>query len=356
MHLVDMLPSILLNLTFQSAVPGLTRAPEVYAAWPRSRTDLLDFSHVPPLQSNQRVMHVLHEEIVKNAHGTTDRAKAIQPTWVLSMANVSTIGVKAAEVGAGNGPSTSQHTSHSPVACASHSPVAHATHSPVRHRQDLLLRFDVQKVPVRAHLPQAPVPGWGVCQAPAARNHHSWAPVMSHAGSPAGSRTGSQASSEGSGSSGSERSRSTSPEVVLVQDEDTAAGGEDTGHSEDDEALSQGTVSLLDISNSDNEEACKAAAHETVHKSDVQYGAWQDEQIHQGNEGIAQHDKQVDHYADAGRPNKALDKIGPPLSYMEEHGVFKPLDGSEVCSQHSQNQALVGVSQRTGMASHYRGL
>ena len=42
--------------------------------------------------------------------------------------------------------------------------------------------------------------------------------------------------------------------------------------------------------------------------------------------GIAQRDKQVNDYADGGQPSKALDKIGPPLSYMEECGVFKPLD------------------------------
>ena len=54
--------------------------------------------------------------------------------------------------------------------------------------------------------------------------------------------------------------------VVLVQvdDEDTGAGGEDAGHSEDEEALSQGTVLLLDISTSDNEEAHKAAVCETA--------------------------------------------------------------------------------------------
>ena len=120
---------------------------------------------------------------------------------------------------------------------------------------------------------------------------------------------------------------SASPKVVLVQgDEDTAAGGEDAGHSEDEEALSQGTVSLLDISNSGNEEARKAAVRETACKSDVQYGAWQDEQIHQGNEGIVQRNKQVNDYADSGRPSKAPDKIGPPLSYMEENRVFKSLD------------------------------
>ena len=53
MHLVDMLPTIPLHLAFQSATPGLSGfAPEVYTAWPRSRTDILDFSHMLPLQSS----------------------------------------------------------------------------------------------------------------------------------------------------------------------------------------------------------------------------------------------------------------------------------------------------------------
>ena len=63
-----------------------------------------------------------------------------------------------------------------------------------------------------------------------------------------------------------------------------------------------------------------------MHKSDIQYGNWWDEQIRQGKEGIAQHNKEVNNYTNGGRPCKALDKIGPPFSYMEEHGVFKPLD------------------------------
>ena len=60
MHLVEMLPTIPLHLTFQSAVPGLTGfTPEVYDAWPKSRTDILDFSHMPPPQSNQKAIDVL---------------------------------------------------------------------------------------------------------------------------------------------------------------------------------------------------------------------------------------------------------------------------------------------------------
>ena len=81
MCLVDMLPTILLHLMFQSAVPGLTRfAPEVYAARPKSRTDISDFSHAPPLRSDRKAIDVLCEETVKNARGTTDKVKAIQPT------------------------------------------------------------------------------------------------------------------------------------------------------------------------------------------------------------------------------------------------------------------------------------
>ena len=109
-------------------------------------------------------------------------------------------------------------------------------------------------------------------------------------------------------------------------DEDAAADEKDEGHSDDEEALSQGTVSLLNISNSNNEEAHKAAVHDKACKSDVQVAAWQDEQICQGNEAIAHCDKQVHNYVDIGRPRKAPDKIGPPLTYMEEHRVFKPLD------------------------------
>ena len=49
LHLVDMLPTIPLQLAFNTATAGLLGcAPEVYAAWPKMRTDGLDFSHAPP--------------------------------------------------------------------------------------------------------------------------------------------------------------------------------------------------------------------------------------------------------------------------------------------------------------------
>ena len=64
---------------------------------------------------------------------------------------------------------------------------------------------------------------------------------------------------------------------VLLQgnDDDTAAvGEEDVGHLDDEDTLSQGTVSLPDISASNSEDARKAIACKATHKSDVQYGNW----------------------------------------------------------------------------------
>ena len=70
---------------------------------------------------------------------------------------------------------------------------------------------------------------------------------------------------------------SASPDIVLVQGDDddtTTVGEEDAGHLDDEETLSQGTVSLPNISASDSEDACKAIACEATCKSDVQYGNW----------------------------------------------------------------------------------
>ena len=84
--LVDMLPTIPIHLAFHSL----------------------------PLQSNRKVLDVLCEEIVKNVHGATETTKAVDSTWLMTMSNVSTIGVKAVEVGASDGPTSSPHTSRSP--------------------------------------------------------------------------------------------------------------------------------------------------------------------------------------------------------------------------------------------------
>ena len=51
--LVDILPIIPLQLAFNTATAELIGCtPKVYAAWPKMRTDGLDFSHAPPPGSN----------------------------------------------------------------------------------------------------------------------------------------------------------------------------------------------------------------------------------------------------------------------------------------------------------------
>ena len=54
------------------------------------------------------------------------------------------------------------------------------------------------------------------------------------------------------------------------------------------------------------------------------YTSWRNVQIHQGHFGIEQHDKTVCDHPLPGKHCEAPDQVGPPISYMKEHGVFKP--------------------------------
>ena len=71
-------------------------------------------------------------------------------------------------------------------------------------------------------------------------------------------------------------SHSASLEIVSVlgNDDDATTAEEDAPHSDNKANLSQGTVSLPDVSASDNGDACKAIVCEAVQKSDVHYGHW----------------------------------------------------------------------------------
>ena len=70
-------------------------------------------SLTPPPQSNQKALDVLHEEIFSTTCMVHQRwPRAVEPTVCFAMADVSTIGVKACEVGAGDGPTSSPHTCH----------------------------------------------------------------------------------------------------------------------------------------------------------------------------------------------------------------------------------------------------
>ena len=56
------------------------------------------------------------------------------------------------------------------------------------------------------------------------------------------------------------------------------------------------------------------------------YAAWLDDQIHKGNNEIKRCDSSVHDHPLFGKRCEAPDHIGPPISYMEEHRVFKPAE------------------------------
>ena len=85
--LVDMLSTILIHLTSHTSTLSLTSfMPEVYAGWPWLRMNIMDLTHMPPLQSDQNALDVLSEEIINNLGDTSKVAKAAEPTACFSVA------------------------------------------------------------------------------------------------------------------------------------------------------------------------------------------------------------------------------------------------------------------------------
>ena len=104
-----------------------------------------------------------------------------------------------------------------------------------------------------------------------------------------------------------------------------ASGGEeDVLESANEADVSQGSMSLLDISTTDDDDTRKCKACEL--NTDTDFAAWRDKLIRDGVVGIQECDRAVHDYANPGKKKpKNPDKIGPPVSYMKECGVFQPL-------------------------------
>ena len=115
LHLVDMLPTIPLQLAFNTATAGLFRCtPKVYAVRPTMGTDGLDFSYAPPPGSDRNAMTVLGDEILRSTRGTEE--KAAQPTWLMTTASEGTVEVQVVEGKGGDYPNRPR------VSCVSRSP------------------------------------------------------------------------------------------------------------------------------------------------------------------------------------------------------------------------------------------
>ena len=140
-------------------------------------------------------MAVLHEEILKNACGTEE--KAIQPTWLLTMASVDSISVKAVENEGGDDPSSP---------CMSLSPAAHASHS-------LTACASPPTTPCMDHSLMPHSPSHSPCNSPSldhrslgSRSSSSSSGSSSWSGSASGSTSGSGSSSSSGSGSGYESS------------------------------------------------------------------------------------------------------------------------------------------------------
>ena len=152
----------------------------------------------------------------------------------------------------------------------------------------------------------------------------------SGSGSGSGSHEGSPARSEASVGARSARSQTASIASVEVLSGDEASGDDDddddASYSANEADVSQGSMSLLDISVSNNEDTRKHKVRELARKSDTNFMAWKDKLISDRVTGLQEWDNVVNDYADSGkRKPKNPDSFGPSVSYMEDHGVFKPL-------------------------------
>ena len=225
-------------------------------------------------------MAVLQEEILKSVCGTEE--KAIQPTWLLTVASVGSISVKAAENEGGDDPTNSPSMSLSPAIHTSCTPTPCVSPPTTLLVACSLVPHSPSKSPSKSPSPNCSSSSGSSSGSGSASGSASGSGSSSSSGSGSGneSSTGSpeksQAPAEGSGSGGLEWFSLRIPEVVLVQEDDENGAGdeEEEGSLDDEEMLSQGTVSLLNISNSDNEEPRKAAVHKKACKSDILYAAW----------------------------------------------------------------------------------
>ena len=119
------------------------------------------------------------------------------------------------------------------------------------------------------------------------------------------------------------RSAAASVGSIEVLSGDQASEGEhDVSYSTDEADVSQGSIPLLDISASDDDETRKRKARELACRSDTAYAAWKEKQISDGVKGIEERDQMVNDYMDGKRRPKNPDPLGPPFPTWRNTGCF----------------------------------
>ena len=342
--LLETLPSFPVNLTYQSNSPiicGFT--PKAYAQ-PLLGLHGLDLAHTLPLNSCRKAEDILKEAILCSTGGGAAATVGTGPSASTSTAPTQTR--QGAEALPWEGlPSISSSTVHSPSKrrCAK-SPSPPRSQSGSSSGESLASE----------------------CGSRGSRSSSSSSLGSgSRSGSGSGSHDGSPAGSVASTGTGSVHSQTASDGSVKVLSGDEASGGEDDALDSANEAdVSQGSVSLLDISTTHNEDTRKHKAHKLARKSDTDFVVWKDKLIHEGVMGIQEWDSMVNDYADGGkrRPNHP-NPLGPPVCYIKECGVFQPLPSMMnplgFCHFYPTDPASMSTLaplKSPAMAEHLRGL
>ena len=271
----------------------------------------LNLPHALSFNSHRKAEDVLKEAIIRSTGGGAAATAGAGPSASTSTAPIQILG-DAETLPLGGLPTSSSST----------------VHSPSKHKR--------AKSPSPQHSQSgSSSSGESSASERGSRGSHSSSSsslgLDSGSGSGSESQGGSPARSKASAATRSVHSGAASVGSVEVLSGDEASEGEDDVLDSANEAdVSQGSMSLLDISATDDEETRKSKACDLAHKSDTDFAAWKDKLISEGVKGIHERDNTVNDYTDGGkrRRPKNPDPLGPPVSYMKEHGVFKPLQST----------------------------
>ena len=304
--LLDTLPSLPPNLSYQSQSPIICGFSPAAYAQPWLGLHSLNLPHAPSFDSGRKAEDVLKDAIIRSTRGgPVSKARVIPAT------STSTAPVQVSK-NAMTLPLRGLPPSSPP-----------AVRSPSKQKR------------ARSPSPQRSQSGASSSGESLASGHgsrgsrsssSSSSGSSSRSGSGSGSQSGSPARSEASVGAQSVRSAAALVACVEVLSGDEASEGEhDISYSTDEADVSQGSIPLLDISASDDDETRKRKACELACRSDTAFTTWKEKQISDGVKGIEERDQMVNDYTDGKRKPKNPDPLGPPISYMEERGVFQPL-------------------------------
>ena len=119
--------------------------------------------------------------------------------------------------------------------------------------------------------------------------------------------------------------------VEVLSGDQASEGEHDVSYSMDEADVSQGSIPLLDISASDDDETRKRKACEYACRSDMAYATWKEKQTSDGVKGIEEWDQMVNDYMDGKRRPKNPDPLGPPRFL---HGGTRGVSATGLYDQH----------------------